>query len=207
MSDSIYVHIVDEDYVRRAQIARCLHEKKFHPEIYEDLKELADCAPSRGVVLMSDDQHANDFDGSSDPVHLNIGYLPVAFYSVDPAPSKVVRAMSRGALDYLAWPCSTDELLMSLNRLLVEGGRKAKLERRRAEARKLVTKLTRREEEVLVQLLAGASNKDIAKTFSISPRTVEIYRSNMMSRIGAQSAADAVRIGLYAGLDERHEHI
>lgn len=207
MSNSTYVHIVDKDYVRRGQIARCFHEQKVHPEIYEDIRELAGHAPSHGAVFISDDHDADGFAASLEPVHLSIGYLPVAFYSVDPAPGRVVRAVSRGALDYLAWPCSTDELLGSLNRLLTEGGRKAKLERRRAEARRLVNNLTGREEDVLVQLLAGASNKDMAKTLSISPRTVEIYRSSMMSRIGARSAADAVRIGLYAGLDERHENI
>lgn len=207
MSNSTYVHIVDKDYVRRGQIARCLHEQKVHPEIYEDIQELAGCTPSHGAVFISDDYDALEFDGSSEPIYLNIGYLPVAFYSVDPTPGRVVKAMSRGALDYFAWPCSTDDMLQSLNRLLLEGSRKAKLERRRAEARQMVGNLTAREEEVLVQLLAGASNKDMAKTLGISPRTVEIYRSNMMSRIGARSAADAVRIGLYAGLDERHEHI
>lgn len=51
-------------------------------------------------------------------------------------------------------------------------------------------------------LLKGASNKDMAETLGIRPRTVEIHRSQLMKRLNAPSAADAVRIDIYAGLDE-----
>ena len=74
-------------------------------------------------------------------------------------------------------------------------------ERRDAKAQKLIRLLTGREMDVLKCLVSGASNNEIASRLGISPRTVEVHRANMMRRLNARSVADAVRIGLYAGLD------
>jgi FixJ family two-component response regulator len=54
--------------------------------------------------------------------------------------------------------------------------------------------LTRREGEVLAQLLTGASNKEVARQLGISPRTIEIHRAHIMGKLGAKNAADLVRI-------------
>jgi DNA-binding CsgD family transcriptional regulator len=62
--------------------------------------------------------------------------------------------------------------------------------------------LTGRERDVLTHLVDGLSNKEIGRALGISPRTVEIHRANMMTKLGANSSPDAVRIGIYAGLDK-----
>ena len=80
------------------------------------------------------------------------------------------------------------------------GEEKARLEARKHNARKRVEMLTRRERDVLVRVVEGDSNKEIAQHLGISPRTVEIHRSGMLSRLNARSTADAVRIGLHSGL-------
>lgn len=54
--------------------------------------------------------------------------------------------------------------------------------------------LTSRERDVLVQLIGGASNKEVAQTLGISPRTVEVHRANLMHKLKARNAADLVRI-------------
>jgi len=69
------------------------------------------------------------------------------------------------------------------------------------EAIALVARLTRREREVLGQLVGGWPNKVIAHALNISPRTVEIHRANVMDKLQCRSLADAVRIALAAGLD------
>ena len=113
-----------------------------------------------------------------------------------------MRARLSGALAYLDWPFSSDALDRSVTRLRRHGEQFARVERRKAEARQLVASLTPRERDVLEGLLEGESNKGIAKKLELSPRTVEIHRSNMMSRLNAQSTSDAVRIGIYAGLGD-----
>ena len=59
--------------------------------------------------------------------------------------------------------------------------------------------LTRREREVLAQLIAGASNKEAGRTLSISPRTIEVHRARIMEKLGARNCAELVRIALGQG--------
>ncbi|MDP4576044.1 LuxR C-terminal-related transcriptional regulator [Qipengyuania sp. G39] len=201
MSDATYVHIVDQDSARRAKMAFQLYGSQIHAEIYGNLEELIDRRPSRGVVLISDDPRRADLKPALEVMQMETGYLPVGMFSSAPTPRKIVEAMSNVVLDYLEWPCSTDALIDAVRRLVEVGARRGRRERRRAEARKVIGLLTGREMDVLKGLVDGASNKEIARRLGISPRTVEIHRANMMGRLNAQSVADAVRIGLYAGLD------
>jgi two-component system response regulator FixJ len=128
--------------------------------------------------------------------------LPVGAYAEEPSSSDVVEAMLAGALGYLKWPFDERELNVTLKRVSNEAART--LNRRRAvcDATSRVNALSRREKQVLTGLIGGLSNRAIAQTLAISPRTVEIHRSNMMNKLRARSVADAVRVGLYAGLDE-----
>ncbi len=73
---------------------------------------------------------------------------------------------------------------------------------RRHKARKLVEGLSRREVQILIFLLDGYSNKSIANSLDISPRTVEDYRLNAMKKLGVSATSAAIRIGLEAGLDD-----
>jgi len=196
-----YVHVVDPDGTRRAKIARELYAQSIHAEIYESVDELVSRAPTHGTLLIAD-QEPSDAGESLETIRAQNGYLPVAFYSENPSPERIVRAMLSGALDYLDWPFSSETLDRSVDRLRRHGEQFARLEQRKAEARKLVASLTPRERDVLEGLLEGESNKGIAKNLELSPRTVEIHRSNMMSRLNAQSTSDAVRIAIYAGLGD-----
>ncbi|MEM6267027.1 MAG: LuxR C-terminal-related transcriptional regulator, partial [Pseudomonadota bacterium] len=72
--------------------------------------------------------------------------------------------------------------------------------RRMIEARDRIASLSGREREVLDWLAEGSSNKVIARELDISPRTVEIHRANMMNKLGARHAAEAVRLKLEAKL-------
>jgi two-component system response regulator FixJ len=202
VTEPAYVHIVDSDSSRRALIASRLYERSFHAEIYEDIEELVSQAPLRGALLVNGDDESFSVDTLIETLVSNESYIPVAFFSSDPSPQKIVRAMLSGALDYLQWPLSSDVLRDSIVRLTRLGEARAKVERRKAEARKLVENLTPRERDVLRGIVGGGSNKTIAGDLGISVRTVEIHRGNMMSRLSARSTSDAVRIGLYAGLGE-----
>ena len=71
---------------------------------------------------------------------------------------------------------------------------------REARARSRVQKLTRREREVLTGVAAGLSNRLIGEKLSISPRTVEIHRANMLNKMGANHTSEAIRIAIEASL-------
>jgi two-component system, LuxR family, response regulator FixJ len=78
--------------------------------------------------------------------------------------------------------------------------------RKTAHAKAQIDVLSRRERQVLLCVMSGYSNKDTAKELGISSRTVEIHRGNMMGKLNAKSASDAVRLGMYAGLEPDLTH-
>ena len=121
--------------------------------------------------------------------------------SADPATEKVVAAIKSGALDYLDLPIEPARLARSLSRVVAEAEARGMARRRLTDARRRVARLSGREREVLEWLALGSSNKVIARELGISPRTVEIHRANMMGKLGARHAAEAIRVWLQACLE------
>lgn len=114
--------------------------------------------------------------------------------------SVAVRAMKLGAVDFIEKPFSEQALLGCFeagNRLLRERQRSGK---RRQNAHDRLALLTTREHEVLRDLLAGHSNRQIAKRLGVSLRTVEMHRGNMMKRLGTSSLAEALTLAMEAGI-------
>jgi two-component system response regulator FixJ len=109
--------------------------------------------------------------------------------------------MKLGAVDFLEKPFAEDLLMGALGHaflLLKERGEKS--ERRRS-ARDKIALLSRREEEILRGLVAGLPNKVLAQRLDISLRTVEMHRANMMTRLGAESLAEALMMAVEAGTE------
>lgn len=123
-----------------------------------------------------------------------------AVIGISPAPAlpRVVKAMKAGALSFHDLPHNG----AALQKLLEEAeADQAPMHRLRAEsvrAQAGLARLSPREREVLDGLAQGGSNKKIARILGISPRTVEVHRMTMMGKIGASSAADAIRLHLSA---------
>lgn len=201
MEKAAYVHIVDRDVTRRAQIARTLYTRHFHAEIYESLEELSKSAPVEGALLLSDELGEAVIGDAVTWLQAHATYVPYAVFSAEPSPQKIVKAMSSGALDYLEWPCAAEELIASVNRVCDVGRAQARGKKLKSDALRLIRELSPRELDVLRLVVRGLSNKAMAKELGISPRTIEIHRANMMDRLNAESLAHAVRIGVYAGLD------
>jgi two-component system response regulator FixJ len=113
-----------------------------------------------------------------------------------------VRAMKAGAIDFIEKPFEKAVLLSAITagfaRLDDAGGRAD----RATEAAILVAALTGREQDVLKGLAQGLPNKTIAFDLDISPRTVEVHRANLMSKLQVRSLSEALRIAFAAGLHE-----
>lgn len=200
---SYYVYVVDDDRDVRLSLSFMLSASgiKTYPfgSGLDFLDALGDLEP--GCVLL--DIRMPQLDGFQVMAELagrKIDWPVIVMTGHGEIPS-AVRAMKLGAIDFIEKPFSEETLLGCFRQafaLLDERGTAGK---RRREASERVTSLSTREREVLRHLLAGNSNKEIAKGLGISLRTVEMHRSNMMDRLHASSLAEALKLALDAGVE------
>jgi len=116
--------------------------------------------------------------------------------------SLAVEAMKIGAIEFLEKPFDDDILLEAVRGALQREANAVKHKAEVSEIHKKLAALSNRERQVLEGLVAGNANKVIAFDLGISPRTVEIYRANLMTKMGANSLSDLVRMAMTAGLLE-----
>jgi two-component system, LuxR family, response regulator FixJ len=111
-----------------------------------------------------------------------------------------VEAMKIGAVDFLEKPFDDDLLLAAVRSALNSEADAAKRKAEHAGIHDRLAALSNRERQVLEGLVAGKANKLIAFDLGISPRTVEIYRANVMTKMAASSLSDLVRMAMMAGI-------
>ena len=200
MAQREILHFVDADIRMRADLARIAFAQGHHAEVYADLAELCEHPPQSGIVAVRDSGEAGWWDATLELFERCGIWLPLVAMGDDPATVQVVAAIKAGAIDYLPLPLEPGRLAAMLERTGDEARAYAEARRRMIEARSRIENLSAREREVLDWLAQGSSNKTIARELDISPRTVEIHRANMMSKLGATHAAEAVRLRIEAGL-------
>lgn len=123
--------------------------------------------------------------------------LPIIVMTAHGDVSMAVRAMRNGAVDFLEKPFTSDEVTTALDRALA-AARFAPKTAQAAAAELLAhyEALTPREKEVLGEIVAGATNKEIARVLGVSPRTVEVHRQKLMQKMHAHSIAELVRMSV-----------
>src|SRR5579863_5710712 len=192
--------LVDGDFRRRAAISRCLSETPIHVVPFEHAQELVGHWPRVGLLLVHDDAHSvsNLLTHMTESGH----WLPVIGYAENPSTRIVVQAVLEGAIDYIGWPFTGEEI----GEVVAAADARAKTfgtaKLREALARSRVSRLTKRERQVLVGVAAGMSNRTIGEKLEISPRTVEIHRANMLTKMGANHTSEAIRIAIEAAVVE-----
>lgn len=169
-----------------------------HVEPFEDLAELGRRWPDNGLILVHDEGLA--IRRTVELMAQMGDWLPVIAYSETPGPTRVVQAVQAGAVDYLDWPFGEAEVRQAV--IVAEESRTSQSgsRLREAMARSRIQKLTRREREVLAGVTDGLSNRMIGERLEISPRTVEIHRANMLTKMGASHTSEAIRIAIEADL-------
>ena len=111
-----------------------------------------------------------------------------------------VEAMKGGAIEFLEKPYEKTALVGAIDNAFGLLDTQVAEDKRSLEAKAKLASLTPRETEVLECLVDGLTNKGIAQSLSISPRTVEIHRAHMMEKLDADSLSSALRLAFLAGL-------
>lgn len=204
MSDKRMIHIVDDDDAIRRSASFMLKTSGFSVTAHESgvafLREVRHLQP--GCVLL--DVRMPEIDGLEVQATLNERgiAMPVVVLTGHGDISVAVRAMKAGAVDFIEKPFEKTKLLTAIEtafeRLADVEGRLA----RSMEASVAIAGLSGREQEVLKGLAQGLPNKTIAFDLGISPRTVEVHRANLMTKLKARSLSEALRIAFAAGLAE-----
>ncbi|MFV0643839.1 MAG: response regulator transcription factor [Sphingomonadaceae bacterium] len=201
MEHRITLHVIDSSSRIRAELSRLAFELGHHAEVYSDLAELIDHPPRDGIIIARDDA----LDGGVSVLLERLAeagiWLPLVVSGLEPSIGRVVEAVKAGALDYLHLPADERVIALTLQRIGTEAVAQADARRRMVEARNRISHLSNREREVLDCLANGGSNKAIGRVLHISPRTVEIHRANMMGKLGAKHASEAVRLRLESQLE------
>lgn len=133
-------------------------------------------------------------------------YHPIVVYSENLVPSRIVSAIYGGAIDYVLWPSDIATIERSNDKVSDMARKRCEHAAARHTAQARLASLSTREAEVIREVRKGLTNKEIARTLEISPRTVEIHRANAVAKLGARNSADATRILVEAedGLEPLH---
>ncbi|MCC6889718.1 MAG: response regulator transcription factor FixJ [Hyphomicrobiales bacterium] len=202
MSTTSLVHVIDDDEAVRDSLAFLLRSAKMDVRTYDSatafLKALS--AGLAGCVIT--DVRMPGMSGVDLLRHLkaNGSSMPVIVITGHGDIQLAVQAMKLGAVDFLEKPFDDEALLESVHAALGRLAKDAQRESERADLGSRIAALSSREREVLEGLVAGKSNKIIAFDLGISPRTVEIYRAHVMTKMNAGSLSELVRMALIAGV-------
>ena len=201
-SDQAIVHVIDDDEAVRQSLAFLLAAAGIGVQTYESAMAFLDVATTLKTGCVITDVRMPEVSGIDllrrlEELKLGVPVIVITGHGDVPL---AVEAMKIGAVDFIEKPFDDEVLLTSvrsaLNRL--DRDHKRQAERREVEAR--LAALSSRERDVLEGLVAGQANKQIAYELGISPRTIEIYRANLMTKMQAASLSDLVRMALTAGI-------
>jgi FixJ family two-component response regulator len=125
--------------------------------------------------------------------------IPIIFMSAHGDVATAVRAMRGGAVEFLPKPFSEDALLERVRQAIQWDRSNREKQRQISTLQARLAVMTNREKDVLRGVVAGRSTREIATELSISTKTVEMHRANLMRKMHARSAADLVRMYFLAG--------
>ena len=194
------VHVIDDDGGLRESLAFLLRSAAFEVRSFESAKAFLDILPHAAPGCVITDVRMPDMSGIEllrRLKELKIG-VPVIVITGHGDIALAVEAMKIGAADFFEKPFDDDLLVASVRAVLRQREGQTKRGAERAEIEHRISTLSPREKDVLTGLIEGRANKQIAFDLGISPRTVEIYRANLMNKMQADSLSDLVRMALLA---------
>ncbi len=199
--DSYVVHIVDDEEPVRKSLAFLLTTMGFTVRVHESATNFLAAAQVPAKACLVTDLRMPDMSGVELLERLNdmAAMIPAIVITGHGDVPMAVAAMKAGAVDFIEKPFADEVLVEAIKRAASRLEDAAHPVEDVAVLRLRLEQLTDRERQVLRAVVAGLPNKTIGYDLSISPRTVEVHRANIMSKMQARSLPELVRMSLALG--------
>jgi two-component system response regulator FixJ len=200
VSDGATIHIIDDDLSVRESLALLVSADGHVCHTYFSAQAFLDAIDNDTTGCVVTDVRTpgmSGFDLLAKMKERRV-FMPVIVIAADGDVPLAVAAMKRGAIDFFAKPVDGGALLASVRAALTRGDGEPASDAEAQMPQEKLASLSKREKEVLVGLLKGQPNKNIAHELGISVRTVEVHRANVMAKTQAASLAELVRMALVA---------
>jgi len=201
-SELAIVHVIDDDEALRDSLTFLLRTADLEVMSHSTAAAFLESLPLKGLTCIITDVRMPGLSGIDllrrvRELGIEVPVIVITGHGDVPL---AVEAMRFGAVDFLEKPFDDEILLQSVRAALRQQAGAAKRQSERSEIEGRLATLSPRERDVLGGLVAGRANKQIAFDLGISPRTVEIYRANLMDKMQAGSLSDLVRMALIVGM-------
>jgi two-component system response regulator FixJ len=195
------VYVIDDDEAMRDSLEFLLNSVEFEVALFDSAQAFLDAIPSLEFGCVVSDVRMPGIDGIEMLRRLKAlqSRLPVIIMTGHGDVPLAVEAMKLGAVDFLEKPFEDDLLIAMVDSGLKRAEPEARQEAVTREIAERIATLSPRERQVMDGLVAGLSNKSIAREYDISPRTIEVYRANVMTKMQAGSLSELVRLAMRAG--------
>lgn len=200
-SNGSIVFVVDDDLSHLKSVARMLRASGLSTQCFESAKDFLHQRPldSPGCVVADLQMPGMSGIELQEALARTCNPLPVVFLTGHGDIPTSVKAMRRGAEDFLTKRAPKEQLLIAVRRALEHDERDRAKREREKELRVLFDSLTPRESEVLAHVLTGELNKQIAADLAIDERSVKRHRTSLMHKLEVQSVAELAQLAAEAG--------
>src|ERR1700692_1981271 len=195
------VYVIDDDAAMRDSLDFLLGSADFQVTLFESASSFLDVLSTVDFCWLLSDVRMPGSDGIGLLKRLKAGgsLFPIVIMTGHGDVPLAVEAMKLGAMDFLEKPFEDDRLIGMIEAALKRAEPGVKSEAATLEIQSRIASLSPRERQVMDGLVAGLSNKLIAREYNISPRTIEVYRANVMTKMQAASLSELVRLAMRAG--------
>jgi two-component system, LuxR family, response regulator FixJ len=196
------VYVIDDDEAMRDSLDFLLGAADFQASLFESAVNFLDAISTLDFGCVVSDVRMPDIDGIELLKRLKAdgSLFPVVIVTGHGDVPLAVEAMKLGAMDFLEKPFEDDRLIGMIEAALRRAEPGVKSEAATLEIQSRIASLSPRERQVMDGLIAGLSNKLIAREYNISPRTIEVYRANVMTKMQAASLSELVRLAMRGGV-------
>jgi two-component system response regulator FixJ len=196
------VYVIDDDEAMRDSLSFLLDSANFNVTLFETALRFLEVLPSLEFGCVVSDVRMPGLDGIELLKRMKAGQsrFPIVIMTGHGDVPLAVEAMKLGAVDFLEKPFEDDRLIGMIEAAIRQAEPSLKSEALTHDIAARVASLSPRERQVMDGLIAGLSNKLIARDYDISPRTIEVYRANVMTKMQANSLSELVRLAMRAGL-------